>query len=300
MACLPRQAANLTHAVSQPRPLTTPQRTPAHLQFSQFALRVGTTSCGAGPCQFNCPRGVSVDEALDRVRVADSENCRVVILDLEGNRISAFGRKGSGEGEFYSPVAIAAAPGSHLLYIADLNNHRVVKMTDDGKHLAHFGVRGKGAGQLNRPSGIAVSGGRVYVSEEGNHRVQAFDTDGRHLAAYGSGEEGSAKNQFDHPRGIAIFEQKLYVADYNNHRIQVVDVRSKLGFFKKPFGMQGSRRGHFVHPSDGTRAIVLLQARSCIIWHVRNRFRFLHGNIRENVHVCARRDMHAQFCFERP
>jgi hypothetical protein len=74
----------------------------------EYEARVGTA--GSGDLQFNRPSGVSVDHELDRMRVADSKNKRIVVTTLRLKFVRAL--RGSGRGALWCPTGMAAAPGS--------------------------------------------------------------------------------------------------------------------------------------------------------------------------------------------
>ena len=141
-------------------------------------------------------------------------NSRVVRFSKEGRYITAWGKKGDGEGEFNIPHAIAVdrngrvyvgdrenyrvqifdpdgnfltqwrhvgAPwGLELrpddtLFIADGYNDRILKVTLEGKVLGAFGTNGRMPGELNFAHHLAIDpSGNIFVSEIKNHRAQKF------------------------------------------------------------------------------------------------------------------------------
>ena len=91
---------------------------------------------GAGKGQLNMPRGIARDPA-GNFFVADTQNLRIEKYDKDGKFVTAFGGKGSGEGQF-NPI------------------------NDEGQ----------GTG----PGGIAVDkDGNVFVADTWNHRIEKFD-----------------------------------------------------------------------------------------------------------------------------
>ena len=59
---------------------------------------------GSGDLQFNQPSGVSVDHELDRMRVADCKNKRIVVMTLRLKFVRAL--RGSGRGALEEPVGM--------------------------------------------------------------------------------------------------------------------------------------------------------------------------------------------------
>ena len=141
-------------------------------------------------------------------------NSRVVRFSKEGRYITAWGKKGDGEGEFNIPHTIAVdrqgrvyvgdrenyrvqifdpdgnfltqwrhvgAPwGLELrpddtLFIADGYNDRILKVTLEGKVLGAFGTNGRMPGELNFAHHLAIDpSGNIFVSEIKNQRAQKF------------------------------------------------------------------------------------------------------------------------------
>ena len=141
-------------------------------------------------------------------------NSRVVRFSKEGRYITAWGKKGDGEGEFNIPHTIAVdrqgrvyvgdrenyrvqifdpdgnfltqwrhvgAPwGLELrpddtLFIADGYNDRILKVTLEGKVLGAFGTNGRMPGELNFAHHLAIGpSGNIFVSEIKNQRAQKF------------------------------------------------------------------------------------------------------------------------------
>ena len=235
----------------------------------EYEARVGTK--GSGDLQFDDPSEVSVDHELDRMRVADSENKRIVVMTLRLKFVRAL--RGSGRGALEWPKGVAAAAGSRILYITDFERHCVVVINEeDGTVLRVFGEEGKEPGQLVHPLGIVLSEGRLYIAEGFNHRVQVFETDGTPVACYGNGE-GSGRDQLAHPMGLAVSGGTLLVSDRLNHRIQRLDKSSgrflgsfctkggagQLSWFCRPSGVAVAGGRIYITDFEDHRVLVLNQ-----------------------------------------
>jgi len=129
---------------------------------------------GTGPGQFNLPHGIAVDDS-DNVYVADRENERIQVFDVEGNLKSIWTN-------IYRPSAICVHQGK--VYVTELG-HRTyadnVLFTPDGKgpwsrvrvfdpagvEQANFGgPEGWKPGNFFAPHGICVDkDGAIYVAE---------------------------------------------------------------------------------------------------------------------------------------
>jgi DNA-binding beta-propeller fold protein YncE len=85
-------------------------------------------------------------------------NARVVKFSKAGKFITAWGKKGTAEGEFDTPHAIAV--DSHeQVYVADRSNSRIQVFDANGKFIADWK-------QFGRPSGVYVDANdMIYVAD---------------------------------------------------------------------------------------------------------------------------------------
>ena len=89
----------------------------------------------ATDAQLNKPYGISVD-GQGRIYIADTDNHRIRMIDLDGTIVTIAGDGTAGNGQddvlaletqFNAPFGIAADPNGHV-FIADNNNHRVRRL----------------------------------------------------------------------------------------------------------------------------------------------------------------------------
>lgn len=163
------------------------------------------------------------------VYVVDSDNHRVLHLDLDGNVLHEWGGFGdmatntAAPGTFNQPWGIVV-DSDGFVYVADTWNHRIQKFTADGTFVTQWGTF---AGDIPDgfwgPRAIALDNfGRLMITDTGNKRVAVFTRDGKFVTQFG--EEGGMPGQFEEPVGIAVGEDgKVYVADTWNQRIQVFE-----------------------------------------------------------------------------
>jgi DNA-binding beta-propeller fold protein YncE len=209
---------------------------------------------GAGPGQFNYPRGVAVDSQGD-IYVADSRNHR--IQKFSGNNwqlIEEFGgffNLGGGDekklentapGKLNEPNGIAIGPDD-MVYVMDTWNGRVQVFSPKGKPKSIFKVDGKSSGSITTADDgffgprevVADANGFVYVADTGKHRIVKFDPKGKKIRAWGT--KGDKKGEFNEPIGLALDQAgNLYVADRLNFRIQVFNTD---GQFLKEWPVDG-------------------------------------------------------------
>jgi DNA-binding beta-propeller fold protein YncE len=166
------------------------------------------------------PSGIAINKTLGRLYVTDTAGHKVVVYDLEGNRLFEFGQRGDAPGDFNYPTNIFVEESGRV-FVTDSLNFRVEVFTGEGDFITHFGQLGRVSGSFNKPKGIAVdSEGHIYVVDTLFDNVQIFDFEGRLLLAFG--ESGVDEGEFWLPSGIFIDgRDNIYVSDSYNTRIQL-------------------------------------------------------------------------------
>jgi sugar lactone lactonase YvrE len=208
----------------------------------EFSLEFG--SFGTGDGDFKAPSGLALDTGTDLLYIADTDNDRIQIIDVDGNCdrnddeylakdvcfVDEFGEKGTGDGEFDSPTALVLDSQNKLLYVADSGNDRIQIIDVDGNcsgtaelakdvcFVDEFGETGNGNGEFSLPSGLALDTGSdlLYIADTNNDRIQIIDVDGNcdsgddeYLAndicfVDEFGEQGNGEGEFDLPSGLAL------------------------------------------------------------------------------------------------
>lgn len=171
-----------------------------------------------GEGYFKRPTGLAIDSAARRLYVTDTLKNAVYTLDLDGNILGHFGKRGNGNGEFNFPTDIIAT--NNELMVVDAMNFRVQIFDRNGTFHAAFGQAGDALGHLFRTKGLALdSEGHFYLADGFFDCVQVFDRSGTLL--YFFGQPGSGAMQFQAPAGVHIDkDDKVYVVDSSNHRVQ--------------------------------------------------------------------------------
>ena len=174
--------------------------------------------------QLKQPTGIAYSKKTNQIWLVETGLHQISILDLTGNKIKSFGKRGSKEGEFNYPTSIWI-DNDGLVYIVDALNFRIQIFDAEGNFISMFGKNGNGTGFMASPKGIATdSHGNIYVVDALFHAVQIFDKQGNYL--YQFGKQGRRTEEFWMPTGIFIDEKdQIYVVDSYNSRIQIFELK---------------------------------------------------------------------------
>jgi DNA-binding beta-propeller fold protein YncE len=178
--------------------------------------------------------------------VADAGDHQIVVFDRSGQRLRAFGKLGSTEGELRGPASLAIG-GDGLIYVADTGNHRVQVFTSAGEVVRGWGARGRGAHEFCAPQGISVHGERVYVADTGNQRIRikVFDLMGQVVLDLGS---DPTEETFRQPVDVAVDgADRMFVLDADRNSVTSFD---SSGNRIISWGDYGPFRGLLNNPQD--------------------------------------------------
>ena len=170
------------------------------------------------------------------------DNHRIQKLSMDGECISAVGKKGNGQLQFNSPFGIAIYFVTGHIYIADYVNHRIQVLNPDLTFFHSFGSKGSGNVQFTYPLGLTFDcRGLLYVADSGNHRVQCLTPNGQFVSQFGI--KGSGHGELDLPVGVAADTSGtdlIYVTEGGNRRISVFNIG---GEFIRSFDSQFNDKG---------------------------------------------------------
>jgi DNA-binding beta-propeller fold protein YncE len=237
---------------------------------------------GASPLFF--PGKVIADVPSKRLFIADSTHHRIVVTDLDGNKIAiaGVGEPGRADGpfdkaSFNDPQGMALK--DDVLYVADRKNHliRAVDLkAQTVTTVAGTGEQGRDREGdapalkigLNSPWDLLLDGNRLFIAMAGHHQIWVMDLAKKHVAAYaGNGREDIrdgtlSRSEFAQPSGLTSDGKKLYVADSETSSIREVpltprgEVRTLVGQDLFKFG-----------DVDGAGDEVRLQHALGVAWH---------------------------------
>jgi DNA-binding beta-propeller fold protein YncE len=121
---------------------------------------------GAAPGQFDQPHSILVN-AQGQVLVADRENRRVQIFDMDGRVLGAWKFAGL-------PCGLLLGPDKQV-YLASGFAGQILRLNGDGKAIAMMGQPGKGLGEFGEAHYLAIaSNGDIYVADTVNAVLHRF------------------------------------------------------------------------------------------------------------------------------
>lgn len=194
---------------------------------------------GTGLGKFKAPHGADFD-AQDRLFVADANNHRVQVLELDGTPLYAFGSQGGSPGQFVGDMrGLCIDEDNEWVYVVDAAGNRVNKFDLDGTFITRWGSQGSGNGQFS-------DGGRecavdsqhnVVVGDMPNFRAQKFSPTGQHLANIPSTPAPPPEGGLAGPRGVAVDNTgAVIVTDTYNWRLQKFQQNGNVAW---AFGSRG-------------------------------------------------------------
>jgi subtilisin family serine protease len=178
---------------------------------------------GSGNGEFNHPQGIAYDAVRKRVIVADTLNCRIVVLSLVNETtgelayLTSFGSSGSTAGKFINPYGVAVFNLTGWVFVADTGNNRAqIFQYSGGIYSAYTQI-----GSLTAPKGVGVSSaGWLHVADTGVHTIRCYGMDG--FGPYWSFGGGAV---FAYPSDVQFgVADRMYVTDMANHRVRVYDM----------------------------------------------------------------------------
>ena len=103
--------------------------------------------------------------------ILDAERGHIHKFGADGEKVSAFGRYGAGDGEFDMDAGDIAIDTRGNVLIADTGNHRIVRFDSAGKFLGSFGRKGRGDGEFMKPMALAtLPTGEILVKDASRFR----------------------------------------------------------------------------------------------------------------------------------
>jgi sugar lactone lactonase YvrE len=155
--------------------------------------------------------------------LSDQSLNRILLLDLQGNKIAEISGKNAGLPEFKEPSCLTKDPTGNL-FVMDTWNGLIRGYDPKGKAILKLDLNGKG---YYGPRGLAWDKNSFLIADTGSHRLAKITLDGSLEGAWGN--RGSGKIQFNNPYQVVGDGQgNAFVVDRDNDRIQVLDGQGKF------------------------------------------------------------------------
>jgi dipeptidyl aminopeptidase/acylaminoacyl peptidase len=188
---------------------------------------------GSKPGQFNFRRSSDPLDAIGGVAVAADGSLyvaeagakRVQHISAKGRPITAWGTKGSKDGQLLEPIGVAVGQTGEV-YVVDDERNDIQVFSPAGKYLRTIGSEGSDLGQFSDTGNIRIDAeGNIVNADFGNGSVQAFDPKGKPLWTLGS--PGSGPGEFESPLDVAFGPNgELLVVD--DLRVQIFNAKREL------------------------------------------------------------------------
>jgi YD repeat-containing protein len=201
-----------------------------------YSTQWGKQGSGAG--EFLYPAEPAVD-ANGNVWVTDNEADTIQKFTDQGKYITAYGSKGTENGQFQGATGLTVNQSTGNLYVADCGNNRIQELKPKGEFIRAFGQE-----QLSCPGAVALdSSGNVWVADMDKNRIVEYSSTGTYIAAYGTSGSGNA--QFNHPTDLKVLGSDVYVSDTGNDRVEILNTK---GEYVGQIGTEGDGGGQFNKP----------------------------------------------------
>ncbi len=191
------------------------------------------------------PGDVLADETGGRLFIADSNNHRIVVTDLDGRITEVIGGRGSGSGdgdfasaEFRYPQGLTLADPD-TLYVADTRNNTIRRVDLAEKQVQTVaGTRNRvlqvenagpaGTTGLNSPWDVLWHDGSVYIAMAGQHQLWVLEPETRQLRVFAGSRRAELRDGplleagFNQPSSLASDGVRLFVADSGGDALRVM------------------------------------------------------------------------------
>ncbi|BDU50761.1 NHL repeat-containing protein [Haliovirga abyssi] len=163
------------------------------------------------------PKAIYVSDK--KIYIADTDNNRVEIFNLEGEAIRDFGYKSVTVGGMIQPQGITKLNGD--IIVSDSGNNRVMIYDENGIFKGSLYGKSKELDlSYKAPLDIfADTAGEIFVVDNGNQRIQVFNKNYKILLLFG--ERGDKPTQFRDANDIWVTDNYIYVTDGANKSVKV-------------------------------------------------------------------------------
>ena len=176
--------------------------------------RQGTPGNNDSKDAFNEPTGIIFTPSLDFFYISDGYvNSRVLKFNRDGEYVTHWGHKGTGDGEF-NLVHDVCLDAHGRVYVADRSNSRVQIFDAGGQYLGKWT-------DVGQPWGLAyfAPDNAIYMCDGLNNRIVKLNLEGDVLGVLSAW--GKVPGKLDFAHNIAVDSHgDIYVSEIKNWRVQ--------------------------------------------------------------------------------
>ncbi|MGH9326225.1 MAG: phage tail protein [Terriglobia bacterium] len=227
---------------------------------------------------FKAPRGLLIPAGRSSLLVADSENHRIQVFDLNPFQLveiwgqanpAAAPQPGSQPGELNTPWTLAGDSCGNT-YVVDYGNRRIQKFNALGEVAPTFWNNIQASGLLHQPAEIAVWEPNatiqvLVVDTSPSPAIFVFDGEGRAVLDSHGQARRLTDNHLKRAMGIVAAGDSLYVADNSAERVFRFRIGDCFEYVGEAIGYNGPaaallldrRGGLWVHPGGSLSPVKL-------------------------------------------
>ncbi|CAA9996035.1 unnamed protein product [Nesidiocoris tenuis] len=208
-------------------PMAVPSSGHRHIRRQKMSYDCKFGEFGTLDGQFGEPSGVAVN-GQDNIIVADTQNHRIQVFDLEGRFKFKFGASGQDDGSFSFPNRVAVDQTYNDIIVTERYPTCQIQIYNQyGMFIRKFGTE-----ILSHPRGITVDNkGRIILVECKVMLVFIFDRQGTVLKKFG------CSKHLAFPNGVAVNNrEEIFISDNRSHCIKVFNYD---GVFLRQIGGEG-------------------------------------------------------------
>ena len=166
---------------------------------------------GTAPGELNYPYGVAINEATNKIFVANGGNDRIEIFSETGEYLNQLE-------ELHCPWCIVIHENS--LFVSGYMSHTISKYSlTDFTLVKQIGGEGSNNGEFQYPRQLTTDpNGHVYIADSGNDRICVFDTDLHHM-------RNITHQSISKPYDLRLSHDRIYVlCPYKNPCMLVLSI----------------------------------------------------------------------------
>ena len=158
---------------------------------------------GINPLEFNCPQ--SIKTVGDELYICDTKNCRIQVLDFDGNYLRGFQMSGSTKPyDIASTGELLYIVGDRDICVCNMEGGFMRKLELQDSPVKHSKIRGICIGHC----------GSIFITERGSKGVYVYKPSGEYVTTFGLCSDNLTKNTRG---GIAVDKDGfVYVCNYSH------------------------------------------------------------------------------------